>query len=220
MLKNHAIIFDLDGTLLNTLDDLTASVNAAMKSCGMPVRTKEEVRQFVGNGVMKLIERCVPDGMDNPQFKKAYGAFRIHYASHCQQKTVPYDGIIQLLGKLRIAGVPVAVVSNKFDAAVKKVAERYYPGLFDVAVGESKVTPRKPDPTGLLKAISDLGSVPERTVFVGDTHTDLETARNAGVRCIILSWGYERGDFYETCEADAVMSSAQELLQFAQENDI
>ena len=217
MLKNHAIIFDLDGTLLNTLDDLTASVNAAMKSCGMPVRTKEEVRQFVGNGVMKLIERCVPDGMDNPQFKKAYSAFRIHYASHCQQKTVPYDGIIQLLGKLRIAGVPVAVVSNKFDAAVKKLCDHYFAGLIPVVIGEREGVNKKPAPDTVLTALSELHMPVETAIYVGDSEVDIETAHNAGTGLVSVSWGFKDKDFLIEHGAGAIADNADELYRILTE---
>ena len=213
-------IFDMDGTLVDSLPDLTVVTNMALESVGFPTHTEDEVRSFVGNGAEILVRRACPADADSDIVDHVLATWRQLYPVYGLSKTDPFPGMVEAVRTLKEQGKGVGVVSNKFDAALKKVAERYYPGLFDVAVGESKVTPRKPDPTGLLKAISDLGSVPERTVFVGDTHTDLETARNAGVRCIILSWGYERGDFYETCEADAVMSSAQELLQFAQENDI
>lgn len=195
MLKDHAIIFDLDGTLLDTLDDLTASVNAAMAACGLPPHSRDEVRNFVGNGVMRLIERCVEGGQENPQFKKAYGAFRLHYASHCQEHTAPYEGIIQMLGKLRIQGVPVAVVSNKFDAAVKKLCDAYFSGLVPVAIGEKDGINKKPAPDTVLAALKQLKMPVESAIYVGDSEVDIQTAHNAGTGLISVCWGFKTREF-------------------------
>lgn len=195
MLKDHAIIFDLDGTLLDTLDDLTASVNAAMAACGLPPHSRDEVRNFVGNGVMRLIERCVEGGQENPQFKKAYGAFRLHYASHCQEHTAPYEGIIQMLGKLRIQGVPVAVVSNKFDAAVKKLCDAYFSGLVPVAIGEKDGVNKKPAPDTVLAALKQLKMPVESAIYVGDSEVDIQTAHNAGTGLISVCWGFKTREF-------------------------
>lgn len=213
MLKEHAIIFDLDGTLLNTLDDLQTSVNAAMKVCGFPLRTREEVRSFVGNGVMKLIERCVPDGQANPNFNKAYGAFRLHYAAHCQEKTAPYDGIVQLLGKLRVQNVPVAVVSNKFDAAVKKLCDAYFSGLVPVVIGERDGVRKKPAPDTVLQALAALHMPAETAIYVGDSEVDIETAKNAGTQIISVSWGFKDRDFLVAHGAERIVDSAEELYQ-------
>ena len=195
MLKDHAIIFDLDGTLLDTLADLTASVNAAMAACGLPPHSRDEVRNFVGNGVMRLIERCVEGGQENPQFKKAYGAFRLHYASHCQEHTAPYEGIIQMLGKLRIQGVPVAVVSNKFDAAVKKLCDAYFSGLVPVAIGEKDGINKKPAPDTVLAALKQLKMPVESAIYVGDSEVDIQTAHNAGTGLISVCWGFKTREF-------------------------
>ena len=195
MLKDHAILFDLDGTLLDTLDDLTASVNAAMAACGLPPHSRDEVRNFVGNGVMRLIERCVEGGQENPQFKKAYGAFRLHYASHCQEHTAPYEGIIQMLGKLRIQGVPVAVVSNKFDAAVKKLCDAYFSGLVPVAIGEKDGINKKPAPDTVLAALKQLKMPVESAIYVGDSEVDIQTAHNAGTGLVSVCWGFKTREF-------------------------
>ncbi len=211
MLKEHAIIFDLDGTLLNTLDDLHTSVNAAMKACGLPLRTREEVRGFVGNGVMKLIERCVPDGQANPMFKKAYGAFRIHYAAHCQTKTAPYPGIMQLLGRLRIQNVPVAVVSNKFDAAAKKLCDAYFGGLIPVVIGERDGIRKKPAPDTVLQALSELHMPAKGAIYVGDSEVDLETAQNAGTEIVLVSWGFKGRAFLEKHGAKRIVDSVDQL---------
>ena len=213
MLKDHAIIFDLDGTLLNTLDDLTNSVNAAMKTCGLPLRTREEVRQFVGNGVRKLIERAVPDGLQNPKFTKAYMAFRTHYAHHCEEQTAPYDRIIQLLGKLRISGVPVAVVSNKFDAAVKKLCDNYFSGLIPVAIGECEGVNKKPAPDTVMAALKQLKMPAETAIYIGDSEVDIETAHNAGTGLISVSWGFKDRDFLLEHGAENIADSADELYK-------
>ncbi len=213
MLKEHAVIFDLDGTLLNTLDDLTASVNAAMKAAGLKNRSREEVRSFVGNGVMKLIERCVPDGQANPAFKRAYGTFRMHYAAHCRDKTAPYDGIIQLLGRLRAQGVPVAVVSNKFDAAVKKLCDAYFPGLIPVVIGEKDGVRPKPAPDTVLTALKQLKMPAETAIYVGDSEVDIETAHNAGTQQVSVCWGFKDRAFLEAHGAARIVETAEELYE-------
>ena len=213
MLKDHAIIFDLDGTLLDTLDDLTTSVNAAMSACGLPPHSREEVRNFVGNGVMLLIERCLEGGQQNPQFKKAYGAFRLHYAAHCQAHTAPYDGIIQLLGKLRIQGVPVAVVSNKFDAAVKKLCDAYFNGLVLVAICEKDGINKKPAPDTVLAALKQLKMPVESAIYVGDSEVDIQTAKNAGTGMVSVCWGFKNRDFLIENGAGKIAQTPDQLYQ-------
>lgn len=213
MLKDHAIIFDLDGTLLDTLDDLTASVNAAMAACGLPPHSRDEVRNFVGNGVMRLIERCVEGGQKNPQFKKAYGTFRLHYATHCQEHTAPYEGIIQLLGKLRIQGVPVAVVSNKFDAAVKKLCDAYFAGLIPVAIGEKDGINKKPAPDTVLTALNQLKMPVQSAIYVGDSEVDIQTAPNAGTGQISVCWGFKSREFLTENGAVKIAETPGQLYQ-------
>ena len=162
---------------------------------------------------MKLIERCVPDGKENPQFKKAYGAFRIHYAAHCRDKTAPYDGIIQLLGRLRAQGVPVAVVSNKFDAAVKKLCDAYFAGLIPVVIGEKDGVRPKPAPDTVLEALRALGMTPEKAIYVGDSEVDIETAKNAGTEQISVCWGFKSREFLEEHGAKRIVENADELYQ-------
>ena len=213
MLKDHAIIFDLDGTLLDTLDDLTASVNAAMAACGLPPHSRDEVRNFVGNGVMRLIERCVEGGQQNPQFKKADGTFRLHYATHCQEQTAPYEGIIQLLGKLRIQGVPVAVVSNKFDAAVKKLCDAYFSGLIPVAIGEKDGINKKPAPDTVLAALKQLKMPVESAIYVGDSEVDIQTAHNAGTGLVSVCWGFKSREFLTENGAVKIAETPGQLYQ-------
>ena len=186
----RAVIFDLDGTLLNTLDDLAASTNAALRQFGYPERTVEEVRRFVGNGVRLLMVRALPQGEATPRFEEILAYFRQHYAAHCREATAPYPGIPALLARLRERGVRVAVVSNKFDAAVKDLCHAYFGGEVEVAVGESPAVAKKPAPDAVLAAMRELGVSPADTVYVGDSEVDVETARRAGVPCISVLWGF------------------------------
>lgn len=208
-------VFDMDGTLVDSLPDLVVLTNMALESVGYPTHTVEEVKSYVGNGAEMLVRRACPAGADPDIVDHVLATWRQLYPVYGLSNTTPFPGMVEAVTQLKAQGKKVAVVSNKFQAALQKVTEHYYPGLFDVVVGESPSTPRKPDPRGLLRAIEEVGSVPERAVFVGDTHTDLETAENAGVVSIIMDWGYDTPSFYSTCRADKVISSAQELLDFA-----
>lgn len=186
----RAVIFDLDGTLLNTLDDLAASTNAALRQFGYPERTVEEVRRFVGNGVRLLMVRALPQGEETPRFEEILAYFRQHYAAHCREATAPYPGIPALLARLRERGVRVAVVSNKFDAAVKDLCHAYFGGEVEVAVGESPAVAKKPAPDAVLAAMRELGVSPADAVYVGDSEVDVETALRAGLPCISVLWGF------------------------------
>lgn len=176
------IIFDLDGTLLDTLEDLKDAVNAALEQSGYPQRTLEEVRRFVGNGVGMLIRRAVPEGADyEPVLKR----FRAYYALHCQDKTKPYDGVVDVLGVLG-ARYPLAIVSNKLDSAVKELCAKEFPGIY--ALGEVAGCPRKPAPDMVHKAMEAIGVTD--CIYVGDSEVDVATAKNAGVKCISVLWGF------------------------------
>ena len=190
MSRYRAVIFDLDGTLLDTLDDLADAVNYALNAYGYPARTRDEVRLFVGNGVRLLMTRALPDGEENPQFEEVLTTFRTYYAAHSQCKTAPYAGILALLADLRRAGVRVAVVSNKFDAAVRALCAHYFGSLVEVAVGESPAVPKKPAPDTVLRAMQLLDVQPKDCVYVGDSDVDIETAKNAGIPCISVLWGF------------------------------
>lgn len=175
------ILWDLDGTLLDTLEDLADGVNYALTRFGYPERTLEEVRRFVGNGAKKLIDRAVPAGADPAP---VFDCFQTYYAAHCQIKTRPYTGVLQELEKL--AKYPMAVVSNKPDVAVKPLCEHYFPGVY--ALGERADCPRKPAPDMVLRAMADIGV--EKCVYVGDSEVDVLTAANAGVPCLSVLWGF------------------------------
>ena len=187
-------IFDLDGTLLNTLDDLKNAVNAALEKHGYAPRTLDEVRLFVGNGVGKLIERAVPAGTPDAKTAAILADFRAYYNAHINVETHPYAGIAALLGKLRAAGVKIGVNSNKYDAAVQLLMNDHFPGLFDKAVGESETVPKKPSPIGVQTLLKALDADAESAVYIGDSGVDEQTARNAGLPFIWVSWGFRKAE--------------------------
>ena len=193
----NTYIFDLDGTLLNTLQDLTNSVNYALRQCDMPMRTIDEVRQFVGNGVRLLMTRAVPDGDNNPRFIEAFNTFCQHYMEHSLDTTCPYPGIIDMLKMLKSHGKHIAVVSNKFDTATKELIRHFFGDLISVAIGENEAAGvyKKPAPDTVIEAMIQLGVTKENAVYVGDSDVDLQTARNSGLPCISVLWGFRDREF-------------------------
>ncbi len=185
-----AVVFDLDGTLLNTLHDLAAAVNYALTAHNMPTRTMDEVRQFVGNGVANLIRRAVPKGTDEQTEEQVLVTFKAYYAEHGMDYTAPYAGILSLLETLRDAGVAMAVVSNKLESAVESLRRHFFADTIPVAVGDAPPRPVKPAPDGTLAALERLGVSPAEALFVGDSEVDIVTARNVGMRCLAVSWGF------------------------------
>lgn len=208
-----AIIFDLDGTLLDTLEDLYLSVNAALKCYGFPLKTREEVRQSVGNGVRNLMRRSVPQGENNPQFEDCFLEFQKYYAAHLNVHTGPYTGIPKLLEKLSKQGYPMAIVSNKSDYAVKELNRKVFGGLIPVAIGESEGVRRKPEPDTVCKALKELGVHKEDCVYVGDSEVDLQTAENCGIPCISVSWGFRDREILENLGAEKIVDTADELME-------
>lgn len=208
-------IFDLDGTLLDTLGDLAASVNYALRRCDMPEHSMDNVRRFVGNGVRLLMERAVPGGAANPLFAEAFSTFRTHYMVHSLDTTRPYDGIPALLSELKRQGRLTAVVSNKFDAATKELCRHFFPDTIDVAIGEHEAEGirKKPAPDTVIEALRQLGAPREGAVYVGDSDVDLMTARNSGLPCISVLWGFRDRDFLLQHGATRFVSSPEELLQ-------
>lgn len=192
--KIDTIIFDLDGTLLDTLEDLTNSVNYALERCQMPVRTISEVKGFVGNGIRVLMVNAVPDGEKNPRFEEAFSIFKEHYAVHCNDKTRAYDGVCALLETLKAKGYALAIVSNKVDSAVQELKEKYFSAV-GVAIGDREGIRRKPEADSVLLALKELGSSRERAVYVGDSDVDLMTAANSGLPCISVLWGFRDREF-------------------------
>ena len=208
----EAVLFDLDGTLLNTLDDLAASTNAALAEHGMAQRTTQEVRMFVGNGVAKLIARAVPAGTDAETTKAVLASFVVHYQQHDRDTTRPYDGILTLLEALRARGVKCAVISNKIEPAVVALCEEYFGGLVQAAVGDAPQRPVKPAPDGVYEAMARMGVKAEGCVYVGDSDVDIYTGHNAGIRSIGVTWGFRSEALLHEAGADFICHTAQELL--------
>ena len=205
-------VFDLDGTLLDTLEDLKDSLNYALEKSGYPTRSLEDVRRFVGNGIRKLMERGVPDGTENSAIDNVHKDFTKHYAVHCADKTKPYDGILELLHTLRAAGCKTAVVSNKADYAVQELCGQYFDGLFDFAIGERKDIQKKPAPDAVYEVLRQLNMEKSHSVYIGDSEVDIETARNAGMDSIIVDWGFRDREFLLEKGAEIIISKPEEIL--------
>ena len=213
MKRFDTVIFDLDGTLLDTLEDITYSVNSALAQYGFPSRAMAEIRSFIGSGAARLMELSIPGGLNNQQYEKCLAAFRKHYAEHMQNKTGAYVGIIELLGHLSQQGYKIAIASNKFDKEVKEFAQIYFGEYIKIAIGESENVSRKPSPALVFKALEELGSNAEQSVYVGDTEVDIQTAKNAKMICIGVTWGYRNRMLLEQEGADYVIDKPQELLK-------
>ncbi len=208
------IIFDLDGTLLNTLEDLTDSVNYALTQFHCPSRTLEEVRSFVGNGVAKLMERAIPEGLHNPDYEAAFSVFKEYYEMHCNDKTRPYEGIIEVLDKLSEQGYKIAIVSNKFDTAVKELNHIYFGERIRVAIGESATVRKKPAPDTVYQALAELSAEAANAIYVGDSDVDLATAHNVPMSCISVTWGFRtQAQLLEAgAEPSLMIDSPEKLL--------
>ncbi len=189
-MKYNTVIFDLDGTLLNTLDDLCDSVNFVLEHFGFEKITKEQTKGYVGNGIRKLIERAVPNGDKNPLFEPTFALFKEYYPTHSGIKTAPYEGICALLEKLKNEGVKLGVVSNKNHNAVLSLCEKYFKDTFSIVVGEREGVMRKPAPDSVLYALEKLGSNIEDTVYIGDSQVDVMTAKNCNMDLIAVTWGF------------------------------
>lgn len=207
-------IFDLDGTLLDTLDDLYLSVNYALSAHEMPIRSRDEVRRFVGNGVRKLMQRAVPDGELHPRFDSAFATFQQYYLEHSLDHTRPYDGIPELLSELKRRGRHVAVVSNKFHQATIELCRHFFPETVDVAIGENEVSGirKKPAPDTVFEALHQLHVGREGAVYVGDSDVDVATAHNAGLPCISVLWGFRDRQFLESTGATCFVETPLDLL--------
>ena len=209
------ILFDLDGTLLNTLEDLCDGVNYVMDSLGYPRRTLEETRQFVGNGAARLLALAVPQGVDSGE---ALSRFQAYYPAHCRIKTAPYPGIPEALRTLA-ARYPVAIVSNKVHSAVQELRNRFFADTIDVAIGESAGIRRKPSPDSVLEAIKLLGSNKKSTIYVGDSEVDFQTAQNACLPCISVLWGFRDKEFLEHCGANIYADSPKDILDWLEQKN-
>lgn len=204
-------IFDLDGTVLNTLDDLADSMNYALSAFGFPERTVDEIRRFVGNGIRKLVERALPDGCDEETVGRVFECFKAYYKDHCAIKTAPYDGILPLLADLKRSGMKLAVLSNKADFAVQSLCKRYFDGMFDLAVGERAGVRRKPAPDAVEEVLARLHTEPSCALYIGDSEVDVETAKNAAIDCVAVDWGFRDRASLSACGAEKIVSTPEAL---------
>lgn len=206
------VIFDMDGTILYTLDDLTDAVNYAMAKVGLKLRVVEEIRGFVGNGIKKLVERCMLENYSEKDFEKAYKYFSEYYKEHCYDKTKPYEGINELIAELKRLGIKTAVVSNKDDYAVKALCDVFFKGLFDVQKGVRENLAKKPAPDLCEEALKELGEKKENAVYVGDSDVDFLTAKNSGLDFLGVSWGFKGKDFLKKLGAKNIVDAPREIL--------
>lgn len=204
-------VFDLDGTILDTLKDLYLAVNHALRENGLPERTSAEVRQFLGNGPHHLLQCSVPAGSSAETIARTENSFHAYYAQHCTDYTRPYPGIPELIAALRKAGLQTAVVSNKPDYGVQTLIADYFPGLFDCAVGERENVRRKPAPDAVNAVLEQLHIPRERAVYIGDSEVDIATAEQAGMPCISVDWGFRSVQFLTDCGAAQIVSSPAAL---------
>ena len=207
----QAAIFDMDGTILDTLEDLWSAVNAALSENSLPGRSLEEVRGFVGNGLYKLVERAVPSGTSDEVKARVFKSFNDYYALHSSEKTKPYPGIVHMLESLKKNGVKIAVCSNKPDYAVQELCRIHFPGLFDAAAGAKDREHVKPCPDVVNGILEELGVSKEKVVYIGDSEVDIQTARNAGTACISVCWGFKTRTFLQENGAERIVNSAAEL---------
>ena len=208
----RAYIFDLDGTLLNTLPDLVRLTNMVLAEHGWPERTSDEILSFVGNGGRKLVGRAAPAGTPDEQLDEAFERWRALYPTYGHSMTKPYEGIPETLDQLKADGAKLGVLSNKFDAAARSVIEEHFPGVFHLVRGECEEIPRKPDPTGLRFMMGQLGVQPAEVLYVGDSGTDVETALRAHVACAVVTWGYQSRDVLAAAGAETFVDTPADLL--------
>lgn len=207
-------IFDLDGTVLDTLQDLSNAVNFALDKHGYPCHSTEKVRTMIGNGVANLIQRALPADVSDETRSTVLADFKAYYAEHMNDCTRPYDGICALMQALRANGVKVGINSNKFDAALQNLCRIHFEGLYDMAVGESEVTPKKPDPTAAQRIMERMGAKADETIYIGDSNVDLNTARNAKVDGAWVSWGLRKAEEMVGCEIPLRFDSVEALQAY------
>ena len=212
-MKYTAVVFDLDGTLLDTLEDLTNSLNSVLTQNGFEPRTMQEVKGFLGKGVGVLIGCALPDGKDDPSFGNVLEEFKTNYAQHSANKTKPYPQILEMLKTLKAQGIKIGVVSNKYESAVKKLCPHYFGDLLDIVVGETPSIRRKPAPDSLLHVMEVLGTNKKETLFVGDSEVDAQTAQNAGVDFVGVTWGFRTQDDMRPFGAKVFINNPMELVK-------
>lgn len=211
LLKYDIAIFDMDGTILDTLEDLKDSLNYALRACGFPERTLSEVKNFVGNGIVKLIERAVPCDAGKTEKNEVRNIFNDYYSVHFADKTKPYDGITEMIKKIRNNHILTAVVSNKPDYGVQALCTQFFDGLFDYSTGMREGIEKKPHPASVNSILKKYGITADRAVYIGDSDVDIQTAQNAGTDCIIVDWGFRDRAELIAAGADTIVSSARDL---------
>ncbi len=215
MIKN--VVFDMDGTILNTIDDLYNSVNFALAECGYPKRSMMEVLSFVGNGVKVLINRAMPKGYTAVEFNICFKKFMGYYNLHKNDNTCPYDGILELMQVLQAKGIKMSVVSNKFDAGVKELAEKLFTGYLPVAIGESEKVQPKPNPSGVWYALELMGAKSEESVYIGDSEVDFETAKNSGLKFIAVTWGFRPRELHEELGVKYIAEKPMDIVKILEQ---
>lgn len=210
-MKYTTVLFDMDGTILDTLEDLTDCVNYTMTVMGWPLKEKMQIRSYLGNGIRRLMELSAPDGVGEADFEKAFAIFKEYYDIHNQDKTAPYAGIVEVMAQLKQQGIKMAIVSNKVQSAVLALRDEFFPYV-EVALGDLPGMPRKPEPDSCYKALELLGSTKEESVYVGDSEVDMLTAKNAGLDCITVLWGFRDKEYLVKQGAAVFAETAQELL--------
>lgn len=211
-MKYDLIIFDMDGTILNTLEDLKNSLNYVLQQAGYQTRTLEEVRTFVGNGIRKTIERALPSDIEEEKVDELFSLFMNYYAIHNTDNTKPYNGVIELLKELKHLGYKTAVVSNKQDSAVKSLCKKFFTGLFDVEIGEKENIAKKPEPDEVNEVLKILNIDRTKSIYIGDSEVDIQTAQNSKMKSIIVDWGFRDRKFLYEHGAEVIVSNPSEIL--------
>lgn len=210
-MKWEAAVFDLDGTLINSLADMTSSVNRILAGAGYPSRTIEEIRQFVGNGAKVLLNRSLPKNVPAEEAEHLLELYKKDYQAHLLDETVPYPGILPLLQQLKKNGLHLAVLSNKPHASTVQICNTLFPGIFEIAWGDRPDVPKKPDPTAVWNALEEMGIPKNKAVYIGDSETDIRTAKNAGLFAVGVSWGFRDRKILEMENPEIICESAYEL---------
>ena len=218
-MRYKAVLFDMDGTVLDTLGDLANAVNHVLGEFGMPQHSRSEIAAWLGNGAAWLIAHAVPAGTGEAKTAEVLRVYQPWYDAHCAILTAPYPGILPMMEALRAAGVKQAVISNKQDSAVRLLAAEHFPGLLEAAVGESASVRRKPNPDAVLAALRAMGIERADAVYVGDTEVDLETAKNAGLDCAIVGWGFRTEEALKAAGAERIFRTADELRDWLLEEN-
>lgn len=216
-MKYQLAIFDLDGTILDTLDDLADSLNHVLLQHNFPQHSADEVRMMVGNGILNLIKRALPNGTEQATVEAVYADFNAYYKLHSADKTKPYNGITEMLEQLKARGVKLAVLSNKADYAVQDLCVKYFGGVFDAVAGEKEGVPKKPAPDGVDNILAELGIERKSAVYIGDSDVDLQTAKNAVTDCIAVNWGFREEKLLRENGAEIIASSPNEVFEIISE---